>query len=175
MFLCRDSSYLFGCPYFSHANAYAFLTEMPQITWHHFRRKPAKQIGELQIVQDKIVGSGCQVSKSHENFWPELPTSTVIYNLKLIFWSHFLWLASDPSQATHSWVCLWVCAPSLTCGWTRSICQWESHPTPPAPQQWVGWEPTQGHRWKPFCLPRMKRLLLLASFPPKCLYSVVRK
>ena len=68
MFLCRDSLYLFGCPYFSHANAYAFLTEMPQITWHHFRGKPAKQIGELQIVQDKIVGSGCQVSKSHENF-----------------------------------------------------------------------------------------------------------
>lgn len=50
------------------------------------------------------------------NFWPELPTSTVIYNLKLIFWSHFLWLASDPSQATHSWVCLWVCAPSLLVG-----------------------------------------------------------
>lgn len=71
-----------------------------------------------------MVGSGCQVSKSYGNFWPEVPTSTVIYNLKLIFWSHLLWLASDPSQATHSWVCLWVCVPSRTYGWL-----WQYLPT----------------------------------------------
>ena len=88
---------------------------MPQITWHPFRGKPSKQIGELQIAQDKVVGSGCQEPRSQGRNWPEFPNRHCDLQLKINFRvnTFYSWFQTYHSLLIPECIYGFVCPPLL--------------------------------------------------------------